>query len=261
MSDALPTASDLWLQLKSATPARIGLGRTGVSVPTGRQLEFQLAHAAARDAVYDVLDTAALERTLADRGFPTIRLHSAVPDRTAYLRRPDLGRRLNDASREKLKALPGMSVDLAFVIADGLSATAVNRWAAELTAATVRALNLNTARIAPIALVEQGRVAIADEIGAALGASIVVMLIGERPGLSAADSLGVYVTWSPKSGRVNAERNCISNVRAEGLAIPAAAAQLAALVEDAKRHRCTGVALSQTLQLNVGSGQIGESQD
>ena len=160
---------------------------------------------------------------------------------------------MNDASRGKLYALASAPVDLALVIADGLSATAVNCWAAELALATLRALGNDAVRIAPIALVEQGRVAIGDEIGAAFLADIVIVLIGERPGLSAADSLGVYVTWAPKVGRVDAERNCISNVRAEGLSIPIAAGQLVELIEEARRHRCTGVALSQAMQAGRAS--------
>lgn len=222
--------------LRAATAARIGLGRAGDALPTAPLLDFQLAHARARDAVHMALDVDAVAATLA--GHDIVRLRSQADARGEYLRRPDLGRRADPA---RLAELRRGDYDAAFVIADGLSATAVNDQAAALVLAT-REL-LGGWRIAPVALVEQGRVAIGDEIGAALGASLVVVLLGERPGLSAADSLGAYLTWNPMPGRRDSERNCISNIRPGGLSITAAADQLAWLMREARSRRISGIDL------------------
>ncbi len=232
-----------WRALRRHTPARIGLGRSGVSQPTAAQLTFQLAHAQARDAVQRRLELGPLEQGLAALGLATLRLNSAAADRPIYLQRPDLGRRLDEPSQQRLAALPrGTPPDLALVIADGLSALAVERHAVPLVAALREALGTGW-RLAPVALVEQGRVAIGDPIGAALGARLVAVLIGERPGLSSPDSLGIYLTWAPRPGRSDAERNCISNVRPEGLALPEAARRLAWLLEAARTRGLSGVAL------------------
>lgn len=232
-----------WAALRRLTPARIALGRSGISQPTVPQLAFQLAHAQARDAVHRRLDAEALERALAALGVTTLRLHSAAADRPIYLQRPDLGRRLDETSAQRLEARPKAGgADLALVIADGLSALAVERHAVPLVAALREVLGADW-RLAPVAIVEQGRVAVGDPVGAALGAEIVVVLIGERPGLSSPDSLGLYVTWAPQPGRLDAERNCISNVRPEGLPVDAAAQRLAWLLNEARRRRLTGVAL------------------
>ncbi|MCW5663314.1 MAG: ethanolamine ammonia-lyase subunit EutC [Piscinibacter sp.] len=232
-----------WCSLRRHTPARIGLGRSGVSQPTAAQLDFQLAHAQARDAVHRRLELGPLEQGLAALGLPTLRLHSAAADRPIYLQRPDLGRRLDEPSRQRLAALPrGAPPDLALVIADGLSALAVERHAVPLVAALLPVLGAGW-QLAPVALVEQGRVAIGDPIGAALGARLVAVLIGERPGLSSPDSLGIYLTWEPCPGRSDAERNCISNVRPEGLPVPEAARRLAWLLEAARTRGLSGVAL------------------
>lgn len=232
-----------WSALRRLTPARIALGRSGVSQPTAPQLAFQLAHAQARDAVHRRLDADALAAQIDALGLPTIRLHSAAADRAIYLQRPDLGRRLDDASTGRLRSqLPAGRVDLALVVADGLSALAVERHAAAFIAA-LRPLLADGWRWAPVAIVEQGRVAAGDPIGEALAADLVVVLIGERPGLSSPDSLGVYVTWAPVPGRTDAQRNCISNVRPEGLPLPEAARRLAWLLNEARRRRLTGVAL------------------
>ncbi|WP_431103998.1 ethanolamine ammonia-lyase subunit EutC [Roseateles noduli] len=232
-----------WSTLRRHTPARIGLGRAGVSQPTAAHLAFQLAHAQARDAVHRELDHEALAASLSAAGLATLDLHSAATDRAMYLQRPDLGRRLDDRSTA---LLAGCEVegppDLALIVADGLSALAIERHALAFISA-LRPLLASDWRWAPVAIARQARVAIGDPIGHALGAKLAVVLIGERPGLSSPDSMGVYVTWAPRPGRVDAERNCISNVRPEGLAPDAAAARLAWLLNEARARQVTGVAL------------------
>jgi ethanolamine ammonia-lyase small subunit len=247
MSERPPNLPGRWPQLRTYTPARVGLGKTGVSLPTARHLEFQLAHSLARDAVYTRLEADALAAALAARGHPVLRVHSAAADRATYLRRPDLGRALDAASRSALEAVRAPSAGIVFAVADGLSATAVNFYAVDTIVATLSEAHARDRATARIVLVEQGRVAIGDEIGEILGAEIVVVLIGERPGLSAHDSMGAYVTWSPRAGTADAARNCISNVRDEGLPFSEAGQQIAALVAAARLHRCTGIALSSAL--------------
>jgi ethanolamine ammonia-lyase small subunit len=245
MSETLQPAAALSARLRAFTPARVGLGRTGVSLETRDLLDFQRAHAQARDAVHARLEAAALAANIATIvGGSVLRLHSAAVDRATYLQRPDLGRRLNEASRAALH--PG-ACDLALIVADGLSALAVERHAPPLLRELL--LRLEGWRLAPIAVVEQGRVAIGDEIGAALGAQLSVVLIGERPGLSSPDSLGAYITWAPRPGRTDAERNCISNIRAEGLSYAQAAAQLGFYLIEARRRQLTGVALKEESHL------------
>jgi len=237
-------ADSLAGRLRALTPARVGLGRTGVSQPLRSHLEFQRAHALARDAVHTRLAKDAVAEALgAASGEEVIGLHSRAADRATYLQRPDLGRRLDEASSAALRERVGGSKDLAIVVADGLSALAVERHAAPLLRVWLPRLEGWT--LAPICLVEQGRVAIGDEIGETLGATLSVLLIGERPGLSAPDSLGAYITWSPRPGRTDAERNCISNIRAEGLSYGQAAAQLMFYVVEARRRRLTGVGLKE----------------
>jgi ethanolamine ammonia-lyase small subunit len=250
---AAPSSSVIdnpWRALRRHTPARIGLGRAGVSLPTAAQLDFQLAHALARDAVHRPLDVTALRGEIEALGLPTLALHSAASARPVYLQRPDLGRQLGSNSREQLEALRrrrqaqgNAPNDLAIVVVDGLSALAVQRHAVPLIAALRAEPAAARWSIAPVAVVEQGRVAVGDGIGELLDARIAVVLIGERPGLSAPDSLGVYLTWAPRVGRHDAERNCISNVRPEGLAYADAAAKLAYLLEEALRRELTGVGL------------------
>lgn len=236
----------LWSDLRRATPARIGLGRSGTALPTAAQLDFQLAHARARDAVHAALDTERILAELRALGLEALHLRSQAADRATYLRRPDLGRRLNPASRQLLvRRDDDQGMSIAFVIADGLSAIAVNAHAVPLVASALP--RLAGWRLVPIAVVEGGRVAIGDEIGGLIGADLVAVLIGERPGLSAADSLGLYLTWAPAPGAIDAARNCISNIRPAGLPIQEAAEALVALVENARRHRMTGVALSERL--------------
>ncbi|HEV2551626.1 MAG TPA: ethanolamine ammonia-lyase subunit EutC [Stellaceae bacterium] len=234
--------TDPWFRLRRHTPARIGLARTGASLATAEHLAFQLAHARARDAVHVPLQPAPLLSGLTERGLEAISLRSAAATRQIYLLRPDLGRRLDDASRDHVGSC-ARDHDLALVVADGLSPGAVQRHALPLIDALLPELKRHSLRIGPVAVVEQGRVAVGDEIGAALGAASVLVLIGERPGLSAPESLGVYLTWAPQVGRVDAERNCLSNIRPEGLSYSEAAAALFYLLSEARRRRLTGVTL------------------
>jgi ethanolamine ammonia-lyase small subunit len=227
--------SDPWIALRAATRARIGLGRTGDALAIRDVLEFQLAHAKARDAVHTPLDTDAITRDLAPR--PTARVHSRAPDRDTYLRRPDLGRQLDPACSRSLTG----PCDAVFVIADGLSPVAVQRHAVALLDACLA--RLSGWNLAPIVIATQARVALGDAIGACLQATISVMLIGERPGLSVADSLGVYLTYLPRIGRLDSERNCISNIHADGLSYDAAADMLAWLMTEARTRKLTGVGL------------------
>lgn len=236
----------LWPALRRATPARIGLGRVGAGLPTRAHLDFVAAHALARDAAHASFDAARLCDEMSTLGLEPLALRSAAADRPTYLRRPDLGRRLDPASRQLLNSRTPESIDIAFVIADGLSATAVNRHAVSVLTATIARLD-PAWRIGPVAVVTGGRVAIGDEIGGILCAGLTAVLIGERPGLSAADSLGIYLTRQPVPGSVDAARNCISNIHGAGLPIAAAAEQLAGLIAAARRHRATGIALGQRL--------------
>jgi ethanolamine ammonia-lyase small subunit len=224
-----------WTDLRRFTSARVALGRAGNGLPTTAHLEFQAAHAAARDAVHAALDVTTLCAELNAAKLPSIRVQSEAPDRQTYLLRPDLGRRLHD--RSAIPAMPGATL---FVVCDGLSATAVQRHAVPLLRHVIPRLS---GAIAPIVVAEQGRVALGDDIGEAMGAAAVAVLIGERPGLSAADSLGVYLTWQPRRGRTDAERNCISNIRPEGLTPEFAADKLLWLIDAMRRMQLTGIAL------------------
>ena len=239
-------------RLRSLTPARVGLGRTGASARTGDLLDFQRAHALARDAVHAHLEAAALSSLLARiAGREVLRLHSMAGDRRAYLQRPDLGRKLDDAGRALLGKIEPDSYEVAFIVADGLSALAIERHAPPLLQELLPLLAGWS--IAPICMVEQGRVAIGDEIAAALDARLGVVLIGERPGLSSPDSLGAYITWNPQPGRTDAERNCISNIREEGLGYVQAAQQLLCILEAARELRLTGVNLKMDVR-RIGEG-------
>lgn len=239
------SAPDPWYQLRALTPARIALGRAGGSLPTRAHLSFQLDHARARDAVQDSLDVDTATQALRQRGMDCFAVRSAAPDRLRFLQRPDLGRRLDSGSRQLMERTfpPGSSVDAVFVVADGLSARAVHRHAAPLLAEVRPRLLADGWRLGPVVLAEQGRVALGDEIGALMGASMAVVLIGERPGLSSPDSLGAYLTWQPRIGRTDADRNCISNIRPEGLPYQTAGTRMHHLMNEARRRRLSGVAL------------------
>lgn len=246
MSDDVPpvpaplVCADAWAGLRALTPARIALGRAGAALPTREVLAFDLDHAQAREAVHAPLDLARLGADLGAAGWPVVQLASRAPDRRTYLMRPDLGRRLAPAGLERLAAHRGCT--LAFVVADGLSSRAVQHHAAPLLAALRSRLDPGWC-LAPVCVVAQGRVAVGDEVGEALGARIVAVLIGERPGLRAPDSLGVYLTFGPRVGRTDAERNCISNIRPEGLPIEEAAHRLAWHLREALRLGLSGIGL------------------
>ena len=253
------------LELRRLTPARIALGRTGTSMPTSAQLDFQYAHAQARDAVHLPFNHAGLSSQLAEGGRTSLLLHSAAVDRNSYLQRPDLGRKLSDASAQTLRdhasANPG-GVDLVIVVADGLSALAVHRHTLPFLARMEEQIEAEGWSVSPVILIEQGRVAVADEIGELLGAKMVVILIGERPGLSSPDSLGLYFTYNPKIGLTDAYRNCISNVRLEGLSYGMAAHRLLYLMREACRRQLSGVNLKdeaqvQTLESDFGADMKG----
>ncbi|MFI4914558.1 MAG: ethanolamine ammonia-lyase subunit EutC [Steroidobacterales bacterium] len=245
--------TDPWQVLRRFTPARIALGRAGDSAPTEALLDFGLAHAQARDAVHVPMDCTAIVRQLADAGYASIAVHSAASDRNEYLRRPDLGRRLNEAGRARLRAHTAAArPPLVFVMGDGLSAAAAMRHAVPLLQSL--GPRLTGWVMAPIVVASQARVALGDEIGELLGAEQVVVLIGERPGLSCADGLGIYLTYAPRVGRTDAERNCISNVRPEGLGYEQAAHRLAFLLAGARRLGRSGVRLKdESEQVRPGS--------
>ncbi len=236
---------DPWTQLKKFTQARIALGRVGSSLPTKEVLEFGLAHAMARDAVHLPLDVDTLEAGIQSQGFNTIQVHSRAPDRASYLLRPDWGRSLDENSLSILgdyKKKLVQQVDLLIVVGDGLSSLAVSRHVQPVLEELRNALPMQW-KLGPVVIASQARVAISDEIGQALGARMVAMLIGERPGLSSPDSLGLYLTYSPKRGSSDADRNCISNVRPEGLHYAAAAKKLVWLAKEASRLKVSGVML------------------
>ncbi|SIR58281.1 ethanolamine ammonia-lyase subunit EutC [Pseudomonas sp. A214] len=243
-----------WLNLRNLTPARIALGRTGTSLPTSAQLDFQYAHAQARDAVHLAFDHEGIRAQLTERGRQSLLLHSAASDRNSYLQRPDLGRRLDESSVQILEdyaaAHPG-GVDLAIVVADGLSALAVHRHTLPFLARLEEQTAADGWSTSPVILVEQGRVAVADEVAQRLGAKMSVILIGERPGLSSPDSLGLYFTYNPKVGLTDAYRNCISNVRLEGLSYGMAAHRLIYLMREACRRQLSGVNLKDEAQVQT----------
>jgi ethanolamine ammonia-lyase small subunit len=241
------------------TTARLSLGLTGAAIPTREQLRFQLDHALARDAVHTLLDIPALLHGLQLRGRAGFVLRSAIEGesrqkgRHLYLRRPDLGRTLHPDFAQALRdyaASTPEKPDVAFILVDGLSALAIERHALPLLDALLP--TLDDCALGPICIVSQGRVAIGDEIGHLLGARLVVLMIGERPGLSSPDSLGVYITWNPLPGRTDAERNCVSNIRQEGLSYNDAAQRIAFYMKEARRLEVTGVALKESSALKGG---------
>ena len=230
-----------WIELRRLTAARIGLQRTGASLATKPLLDFKFAHARARDAVHEPLDEARLAADLAGLG-PAIRIASAAEDRQRYLMRPDLGRTLAPEAEAALKPHAG-AYDIVFVISDGLSARAVQNHAQPVLIALVVALQKESWRIAPLVIVRQGRVAIGDAIASVLGAQSVAVLIGERPGLTAPDSMGAYLTWQPQPNTTDADRNCISNIRPDGIGYADAAHKLAHLLRAMRAGRVSGVRL------------------
>lgn len=247
MTDKTITGSP-WSEWRDVTPARLALGRAGAGMPTDEVLHFGWAHAMARDAIHAALDVPKLEEALRAQGWTVAHVHSRAPDRTTYLRRPDLGRVIDPNDIAKLRAEPIVRSDVCIVIGDGLSSLAVERHAAALLAA-LKPLLVNELQHAPVVIATQARVALADEIGEFLQAKLTIMLIGERPGLSSPDSLGVYLTHAPFRGRSDANRNCISNVRPEGLSYAAAAFKLAWLAREALARALTGIDLKDESDL------------
>ncbi|MCK0209910.1 ethanolamine ammonia-lyase subunit EutC [Starkeya koreensis] len=245
---------DVWEKLAGITPARIALGRAGTGLPTREVLRFALAHAQARDAVHTPFDSAQVTADIAALGFETVEVASAAPARDVYLRRPDLGRRLSEEGRAALRERAGEPVDIAIVVADGLSSTAIHAQAVPFLAAFKARVAEAGWSLAPVVVASQARVALGDEAGEILKAQAVVVLVGERPGLSSPDSLGLYLTFAPRVGRSDAERNCISNVRGEGLSHEHAAFKLAWLLKEALARRLTGVSLKDESDLLLVAG-------
>jgi ethanolamine ammonia-lyase small subunit len=241
---ARPAAADGWVALRRHTSARIAIGRAGFGLPVTAYLDFQMAHARARDAVQAGLNVDALAKDIAGCGLPYIMVQSAAPDRQVFLKRPDLGRTLAGESAARLSE-PIVAPDVAIVIGDGLSSVAVERNAVPVLDALCRRLRDNGIALAPIVIATQARVALADQIGELLQARLSIIMLGERPGLSAADSLGMYLTYEPRVGRLDSERNCISNIHAEGMTAQDAAAQVFDLVRATLTHRASGVALAR----------------
>ena len=237
-----PMPDDLWADLRRLTVARIGLKRAGASLATSPLLDFQLAHARARDAVHAPFDEARLIADIGTLGGPVLAVASAADDRQRYLMRPDLGRRLAAGAEATLAPHAGR-YDVVFVVSDGLSARAVETHARPVLAGVLPALRAEAWLIAPLVVVRRGRVAIGDVIAAVLGADCVAVLIGERPGLTAPDSMGAYLTWQPRADTTDAKRNCISNIRPEGIGYADAAFKLAHMLRAMRSRRVSGVAL------------------
>ena len=242
MKTPVPPSRSL-ADLRHLTPARVGLGRAGASLPTTSLLDFTLDHARARDAVHASFDVPGIIAGLGELGLEALDVSSRAHDRKDYLRRPDLGRALDSASTQRLASLDGSPGQLVIVVGDGLSPTAVNAHAVELLRSLVPRLAAGGIGIGQAVVASGARVALGDEIGAILRARMVVVLIGERPGLSASDSLGAYLTFAPKVGLTDAERNCVSNIHGAGLGYDEAAFRIAWLVREALAREVTGVAL------------------
>ncbi len=248
-SDDLPVAPaatvipDPWAKLAGVTPARLALGRAGSALPTVQVLALAIAHARARDAVHAGFDATMLTQQLQGLGHEVVEVESAAASRDIYLRRPDFGRRLSTASRERLGHLRRPAPDLSIIVADGLSATAVHENALGLLRELLPILQNRGYTLSPVVLARQARVALGDEIGQVLGSRMTIVLIGERPGLSCANSLSAYLTFAPALGRTDAARNCVSNIRPAGLAPELAAVRIAWIVDRAFSLLLTGVAL------------------
>lgn len=242
----MSSGGDPWSHLRRFTDARIGLGRAGAGMPTREVLDFTFAHAMARDAVLTPLDWTGVETSIAALGFETVHASSAVEDRAEYLRRPDLGRKLATSSRDELTEL-GRALkpkpDVAIMIGDGLSSKAITVNVAPFLSAFTPYIEKKSWTLTPVVLAHNARVALGDDVAASLGAKSVIVLIGERPGLSSPDSLGVYMTFQPRTGLKDADRNCISNIRVRGLSYGEAAYKLAWLLDQAFKRKLSGVNL------------------
>jgi ethanolamine ammonia-lyase small subunit len=244
------SVSDEWTSFKKHTAARIALGRTGVSVPLKELLEFKAAHAMAREAVYSSLDHAQIKAGVESLGLESIELRSRATTRQHYLQTPNLGRQLDEESATTLSQMRNKGYRVCFCITDGLSGTATNQHAIHVLSLIVKKLQQAKMTIAPVASIEQGRVAIADEVGHQLKAEVSVILIGERPGLSSPDSLGIYLTYDPKPGKTDESRNCISNVRQQGLPYELAADKLFYLITQSLTLQYSGVNLKDNMLLS-----------
>lgn len=257
---ASPVTPNPWSRLKHYTDARIGLGRAGHSLPTEAHLTFQLDHARARDAVHQPLDIETLSTLIKARHHSVMTLHSAASDRAEYLKRPDLGRRLSDEAIQHLDQYRDThreDCDIALIIADGLSARAIHDNIAPMLDTLLPRISEQGWKLGPITVVEQGRVAIGDPIGEKLKARMSIIMIGERPGLSSPDSLGIYFTWAPHSGRRDSERNCISNIRPAGQSYAAATDLLIYLMLEAERRQLSGVQLKDD---SIVDSQLGDGR-
>lgn len=241
------TQEDPWEKYKAFTNARIALGRAGGSLPTKDLLKFRKDHALARDAVWAEMNTFSLEHKLSQTGLKHITLSSKAENRQLYIQRPELGRELNSGSIQELLDRSTSPCDLCIVIADGLSATAIDHHAIAFLKAFFPQISIYS--LATVCIVKQGRVAIGDQVGELLRAKLVVVLIGERPGLSSPDSMGIYLTYNPRKGTTDEKRNCISNIRQEGLSYPFAAQKLAFLVNEAMSKKLSGVNLKDNSNL------------
>jgi ethanolamine ammonia-lyase small subunit len=238
------TRDDIWMRLAKLTPARIALGRRGSGMPTHETLRFALAHAQARDAVHEVFDKHAMAEQIRSLGLEAVEVASSAESRQSYLLRPDLGRTLSTVSVDVLmKSCSAPAYDISITVADGLSARAAHARAVPLLLAFRPYLQQHGWTVAPVVIASQARVALGDQIGACFNARLSMMLIGERPGLSSPDSLGIYLTFDPRLGRADAERNCISNIHSGGLSPPEAAYRAAWLIGEAFKRRLTGVGL------------------
>jgi ethanolamine ammonia-lyase small subunit len=249
------TQQDSWHKLRSFTAARIALGRCGVSLPTPEVLRFGVAHAQARDAVHLPFEAEELASRLESHGWATLQVHSQATDRPTYLRRPDLGRRLAETSRQRLLQTDVAPSDVLFMVGDGLSSRAVHENVEPFLTEAVARLESAGLNVGPVVLAHQARVALGDEVGECLSTQLVVVLIGERPGLSSPDSLGLYLTWQPRVGRSDADRNCISNIRTAGLPHAMAAEKMTWLIQRARQIRLSGVNLkdeSDLIELQPG---------
>ncbi|MDT3401780.1 ethanolamine ammonia-lyase subunit EutC [Mucilaginibacter terrae] len=237
-----------WQNLQQYTAARIALGRTGNSIPLKQSLELKLAHAHARDAIYSHMDVEGLSQAVKAYHVPVINVHSCAELREQYLQRPDLGRLLQEQSIQNLQASAG-DYDICVILADGLSAEALNENAVPLLNLVLPLLKEAGYKLSPIIFAQQARVALADHVGHHLGAKFSIIFIGERPGLSAADSIGAYLTYNPKPGLTDEARNCVSNIRPQGLPFEVAAQKIFYLVQEAFRLKLTGVNLKDNAGL------------
>lgn len=241
---------DFWQELKQHTSARIALGRAGSSVTTRELLNFQQAHALARDAVHTPLDEESVRESLKVFNLPIIHLNTKAADRKSYLLRPDWGKILDEESQKSISEVSS-AFDLSLIIADGLSAQAIHQHIASVFALLIPKLQALDFSLAPFTIVKNGRVAVSDEIGEGLKSKMSIIFIGERPGLSSPDSLGIYLTYAPAKGNTDEKRNCISNVRPAGMPYVIATEKLTYLIQEAMRKQISGVKLKDDLQISL----------